>query len=264
MRKIFFFDVDGTLLDTASGERSLSQPLLENIKALRSSGNITVVCTARPKRFVELLFPNLFNCYILLNGSYIEAEGRTLIDAPFLPEQIMCLNSYLNSIGASYIYIGNYSCWANNISNKNKKILDEIYMAGKGYTKFSTIGKNKVYTIDLFFETDRDYKRVSSYINLNRNITLNYCHGDYTADLSFNNRNKSYAIEPVLKYYGIDLDNSFAFGDSLNDYEVFKLIPNTCAVDNASPQLKKIATFVSKKRFGFGVIDGLNYWGNIL
>lgn len=264
MRKIFFFDIDGTLLDTARGERSLPQPLLDNIKALRNSDNITAVCTARPKRFVDVLLPNLFDCCILLNGSYVEVEGRTLIDAPFLPEQIESLNFYLNSICASYIYIGNHSCWANNISSQYKDILDDIYMVGNGYTKFTPVEKNKVYTIDLFFETADDYNRISSNIDLNRGITLNYCQGDFTADLSFNSRNKSYAIKPVLKYYGINIDNSYAFGDSLNDLEVFKLIPNTCAVDNASSQLKEIASFISNKHSGIGVLEGLNHWGYTL
>lgn len=261
MRKIFFFDIDGTLLDTERGERSLPQPLFDNIKALRNSGNITVVCTARPKRFVDALLPNLFNCCILLNGSYVEADGHPLIDEPFSSVQIKSLDSYLNSIGASYIYIGNYFCWANNISSQYKEILDDIYMVGNGYTKFTPIKNNKTYTIDLFFESPDDYSRISSYIALNRKITLNYFQGDYTADLSFNNKNKAYAIKPVLKYYGIDIDNSYAFGDSLNDLEVFKLIPNTCAVNNASPQLKEIASFISNKHSGIGVLEGLSYWG---
>lgn len=261
MKKIFFFDIDGTLLDTAKGERSLSQPLFNNIKAIRNSGNITVVCTARPKRFVEALFPNLFNCCILLNGSYVEAERYTLIDEPFLPAQIKSLDFYLNSIGASYIYIGNYFCWTNNISTQYKELLDDIYMVGNGYTNFSHAKNNKIYAIDLFFKSSDDYSRISSYIALNRKVTLNYSQGDFTADLSFNNKNKACAIKPVLKHYGIDIDNSYAFGDSLNDLEVFKLIPNTCAVYNASPQLKEIASFISDKPSGIGVLEGLKYWG---
>lgn len=261
MRNIFFFDIDGTILDTARGEKSMIQSLSDNIKKLRNSGNITALCTARPKRFVELLLPNIFDCYILLNGSYVEAEKSILIDSFFSLEQIRFLNYYFNSIRANYIYIGNYFCWANNISSQYNDILDDIYMVGKGYTKFKPVGNNKVYTIDLFFETHNDYKRVASYIELNNKITLNYHHGDFTADLSFNNKNKSLAIEPVLDYYGIDIGNSYAFGDSLNDLEVFKLIPNTCAVANASTQLKKIASFTSGKRAGLGVLEGLYYWG---
>ena len=74
-------------------------------------------------------------------------------------------------------------------------------------------------------------------------------------------KNKSLAIPYVLKYYGIDIADSFAFGDSLNDMDVFRLIPNTCAVANAVPDLKKCASYVSAKRVADGVLDGLRFWG---
>lgn len=187
-----------------------------------------------------------------------------LIDILFSLEQIDSLNLYLNSIGASYIYIGTSYCWVNNISCQYKNILDNIYSVSNEYTKFTSIGGNKAYTIDLFFETNNDYEQISSYINSNSKITLNHCKGDFTADLSFINKNKSYSIEPVFKYYGVDINNSYAFGNSLNDLGVFKLIPNTCAVDNASEQLKRMVSFISNKRAGIGILEGLNYWGYTL
>ena len=155
-------------------------------------------------------------------------------------------------------------CWVNNISCQYKNILDNIYSVSNEYTKFILIGGNKAYTIDLFFETNNDYEQISSYINSNSKITLNHCKGDFTADLSFINKNKSYSIEPVFKYYGVDINNSYAFGNSLNDLGVFKLIPNTCAVDNASEQLKRMVCFISNKRAGIGILEGLNYWGYTL
>ena len=187
-----------------------------------------------------------------------------LIDILFSLEQIDSLNLYLNSIGASYIYIGTSYCWVNNISCQYKNILDNIYSVSNEYTKFTSIGENKAYTIDLFFETNNDYEQISSYINSNSKITLNHCKGDFTADLSFINKNKSYSIEPVFKYYGVDINNSYAFGNSLYDLSVFKLIPNTCAVDNASEQLKRMVSFISNKRAGIGILEGLNYWGYTL
>ena len=79
MRKIFFFDLDGSLLDTAKGEYSLSPKIINYIKLLRSNGNITSVCTARPKQFVKNNLSDIFDCYILLNGSYVEADNEILI-----------------------------------------------------------------------------------------------------------------------------------------------------------------------------------------
>lgn len=47
----------------------------------------------------------------------------------------------------------------------------------------------------------------------------------------------------------------------MNDMDVFRLIPNTCAVANAVPDLKKCASYVSAKRVADGVLDGLRFWG---
>lgn len=71
------------MLDTAKGEYALPPKIINCIKLLRSNGNITSVCTARPKQFVKNNLPNIFDCYILLNGSYVEADNKILIDTPF-------------------------------------------------------------------------------------------------------------------------------------------------------------------------------------
>lgn len=230
MRKIFFFDLDGSMLDTAKGEYALPPKIINCIKLLRSNGNITSVCTARPKQFVKNNLPNIFDCYILLNGSYVEADNKILIDTPFSSEDLANITHRFNSLNISYILIGNYSCRACNISNSYKDILNQIYMSGQSYTHFSTSNEDKFYAIDLFFENDAEYERVNSYMRSDKRVTINHFQGDFTADLSFIGKNKSLAIPYVLKYYGIDIADSFAFGDSLNDMDVFRLIPNTCAV----------------------------------
>lgn len=261
MRKIFFFDLDGSLLDTAKGEYALPPKIINCIKLLRSNGNITSVCTARPKQFVKNNLPNIFDCYILLNGSYVEADNKILIDTPFSSEDLANITHRFNSLNISYILIGNYSCRACNISNSYKDILNQIYMSGQSYTHFSTSNEDKFYAIDLFFENDAEYEHVNSYMRSDKRVTINHFQGDFTADLSFIGKNKSLAIPYVLKYYGIDIADSFAFGDSLNDMDVFRLIPNTCAVANAVPDLKKCASYVSAKRVADGVLDGLRFWG---
>lgn len=260
MRKLFLFDIDGTLIDTAKGETGISKELEESILALQSSQCITAICSARPLCFVEKWLPNIFDCKILLNGAYICVADKTLVDQPFSTEQISQLDNYFENIGASYIYIGNHSCWANKIAPIYKNTLDNIYMVGEGYTKFSTAEPNKVYAVDLFVESVSDYNRLSPFFERTTQIALNYHLGDYTGDISFPNRNKVSALQSVLHYYGINKENVYAFGDSLNDLGIFQLIPNSCAVSNADSQLKKIASIVSEGRAGTGVLEGIHHW----
>lgn len=263
MRKLFLFDIDGTLIDTANGEVRMSKELVENINALRRSQHITAICSARPLCFVEKLLPDIFDCKILLNGAYVRVADKILIDRPFSNEQITQLDEYFKDISASYIYIGNHSCWANKITPKYKKTLDSIYMVGEGYTKFSSAEPNTVYAVDLFFESISDYNRIFPFIEKTKQMILNYHIGDYTGDISFPGRNKAAAIQSVVLYYGIDKENIYAFGDSINDLEIFKLVPNSCAVGNADPQLKNIASIVSEGRAGAGVLEGIRYWQGV-
>lgn len=261
MRKMFLFDIDGSILDTANGDFTLTPELSNSIKKLRSTGNITAVCTARPKQFVSYNLPDIFDCYILLNGSYVEVDNNILIDDPFSLESINKITHHFNALNISYIFIGNYSCRAYNIPYRYKDFLSRIYMAGEAYTQFFQADDSKFYAIDLFFENNAEYDRVYSFLRSDKRITINHFQGDYTADISFNGKNKSHAIPRVLEYYGIDIADSFAFGDSLNDLDMFKLVPNTCAVANAIPILKENASYVSSKRVGDGVLDGLKFWG---
>lgn len=261
LRNIFFFDIDGTLLDTTKGERMLSKCLANNINALRKYGHIVVACTARPKLFIDLLLPNMFDCNILLNGAFVSTEKEVLIDNPLSPKEIIQLNSFFKHIDARYIYIGNSSCCAYNIPIQYKKLLDSIYMVGDDYTLFSPSENNKAYAIDLFFKNASEAARISPLINATKKMTLNYHPGDFTGDISFANKNKATAICHVLQHYKINIKNSYAFGDSLNDLDVFRLIPNTCAVGNAVLQLKNIASTVSEGCAGLGVLEGLQYWG---
>lgn len=262
MKNIFFFDIDGTLLDTPRLDTQLSPALRSAINSLQSQGHIVAACTARQLCFIEKWMPNVFDCVILMNGSYVKANDTILLDAPFSAEDISQINHYFEPYNARYIYIGNSNGWAYNITPNHQKLLDDIYMVGHGYTVFKMPKENmKAYLIDMFFETPTDFERVQPAFRSNDELALNYCYGDFTGDVSFRGRSKATAIRLILDYYMTDISNTYAFGDGINDLSLFKLVQHTCAVGNARPELKKVASYVSNKRAGLGVLQGLRHWG---
>lgn len=262
MKNIFFFDIDGTLLDTARLDTQLSPDLRDAINSLKSQGHVVAACTARQLCFIEKWLPNIFDCVILMNGSYVKANDTILLDAPFSPEDISQINHYFDPYNASYVYVGNSNGWAYNIAPCHRKLLDDIYMAGHGYTLFEAPKENmNAYLIDMFFETTSDYERIRPAFFSNNGLTLNYCYGDFTGDVSLWHRTKATAIQLVLDHYRLDISNTYAFGDGINDSSLFKLVRYTCAVGNARTELKKVASYVSNKRAGLGVLQGLRHWG---
>ena len=54
------------------------------------------------------------------------------------------------------------------------------------------------------------------------------------------------------------IDDAIAIGDSETDIPLFKVAPNSIAVHNSIPELKKIAKNVTTKESGEGVLEGLD------
>ena len=78
--------------------------------------------------------------------------------------------------------------------------------------------------------------------------------------------NKGKGVEFLLKYYGINVNNSIAFGDNSNDIDMIKFVGYGIVVDNAPDYVKKIAKDVTDSNNDSGVykylvnnkiIDGL-------
>lgn len=262
MRKIFFFDLDGTLLDTTGDNPCLLNELRQTLYQLRMQGHVTAVSTARPYCFIETWLPNIFDCLVLLNGAYIQAGENVLLDKPLEPHEIRQIDALFSVYHSSYICIGNNKGWARNISQRHQKRLDSIYQVGPGFTQFNPMPQNeKVYSIDMFFETSEDFKRIEPVFYSQNWLTLNYSLGDYTGDVYMDNRTKATAAQLVLDYYGISVSHAYAFGDGINDVPLFHLVQHTCAVQNAKQELKDAASFISSKPTGAGVLQGLHYWG---
>ena len=77
MKKIIFFDIDGTLLDHSIGMDSPSPKTIEAIRKLRENGYYCVVASARSNLSEELsTLP--FTGKILCNGAYIEFDEKEI------------------------------------------------------------------------------------------------------------------------------------------------------------------------------------------
>ena len=49
----------------------------------------------------------------------------------------------------------------------------------------------------------------------------------------------------VCEYFGTTMEEAYAFGDSMNDYEILQAVGTGIAMGNADPRLKKVADYVT-------------------
>ena len=67
--------------------------------------------------------------------------------------------------------------------------------------------------------------------------------------------NKGTAIERIQEAYDITYDETMAFGDYLNDYEMMQSCKYSYAMGNAHPKLKEISNYQAKSNDEDGVME---------
>ena len=66
--------------------------------------------------------------------------------------------------------------------------------------------------------------------------------------------NKGVAIQKLQKKLNIKPEECVAFGDYLNDYEMMQSVYYSYAMENAIPELKKVARYIAPPNYKNGVV----------
>ncbi|SQG64323.1 HAD family hydrolase [Corynebacterium renale] len=80
----------------------------------------------------------------------------------------------------------------------------------------------------------------------------------YWVDVMDPTANKARALETLARHHGFSVENTIAFGDYLNDLELLQAAGRSYAMDNAHPEVKKIADEIVPPNTEYGVIQTLD------
>lgn len=254
MKKVLFFDIDGTL--------AISHHIPENnIKALRTlkeQGHLTFICTGRAPFYAKKMFGDLVSGYICCNGRYILYNDKKLHGEAFTQNE---LQYYLrkfeqNELGALLV--------SDEVSMCYELTDEEVAAMAKEYGKahITTYDQNyPVYTFDLFYrDTNKRDKMIEAF---QKELVINDHHGCGHCDCSTRGYDKGNAIAYILNYFAIAQENAYAFGDGSNDQAMFREVKHRIAMKNAVPELKEKATYITDRADCDGIVKALVHLGII-
>ena len=254
MKKVFFFDIDGTL--------AISHHVPENnIKALqrlKALGYDTFICTGRAPFYAQKLFGDLVSGYICCNGRYILYHDQKLHGEAFTAEELTAYLSQFDSLNLGALLVSDHYSMAYGLTDEEIEAMKQEY----GQDHISSYDPlQPVYTFDLFYrQRDNRDKMIAHFQD---QLIINDHHGCGHCDCSTLNYDKGHAIAYILQYFQLSSNQAYAFGDGYNDQAMFREAGHCIAMKNAVKELKAKATYITAAVDDDGITKALQHFGII-
>lgn len=238
--KIFFFDIDGTLANGFDVPASAAYAL----KELRKREHLVFICTGRPDNYVHEHFGEYCDGSICFNGRYAELNEVGIYDKPLEEYQVEEMIQRMDEYKCGYVFYNNTREFVGG------------YM-GREYIPFDSEGEN-VYNFNLHFKDRETYRKVCEVM---QDVCIFNPHGpELHADATVIGSDKGVAITAVLKRLGIPKDDSYAFGDGLNDICMMEAAGHGICMDNGHEVTKAAAEYVTTDINDNGVYNALVHY----
>ena len=210
VKKVLFFDIDGTLLNS---ELKIPEGVKKELKRLKDAGHYLFVASGRPLAFISnQVIEAGFDGFVLCNGAHVELNHKIIFENRIPYEKVVGLMKMLESVDCEYNYETATDCY-----------IDPAYHNFIEFFKICDIRHEKLITN---FDKEEVMHRT-----LKIEISAKKDHDkiiDYIAD-------------KFLEHLNIDKDHSYAFGDGLNDLGMIKYVGHGIAMKNAVKELKDVA-----------------------
>ena len=255
MIKIIFSDMDGTLL---TSDNKLPDGFDEMITKLKMRG--VIFAPASGRQYFSLLntFINYENDFIFLadGGTIVFRNGEEMFSQPM--DKKLALEIINTSGDTSRVYCGKNDAYILDCQNTPvfRAELLKYYshtIAIKSWDEVTDIPIK----LSFFDATGNAGKNIYPYLEHFNDRAQVLLSSDYWVDIMMPNVDKGSAVKKIQQILDIKPEECAAFGDFMNDYEMFKSVGYSFAMANAHPELKKIAKFETVSNDEGGVLVGI-------
>lgn len=283
MKKVIFLDIDGTLVDQRDGKEFVPKSAIKAIKETRKKGNYVYLCTGRSKpEIFQFILDIGVDGIIGAGGGYIESNGEVIFHEMLPNDVVKKIINYFNDNDFDYYLEANDGLYgSHNLIPRlkdviygdkstgdkdilNKHVLNENPFIRKIETNICMCTEN-INKICFLEQPDIEF---TSIVDLFKDdVTIHHCtvpvFGDNSGEFSLKDLHKAKAIEIVLSHLNISKENTYAYGDGLNDIEMLEYCYKGIAMANGKEQLKAIADEITDSVENDGLFNSMKKHGLI-
>ena len=250
-KRLIFLDIDGTLTIPGSNEPPASAQ--EAVKQARANGHKVVLCSGRNRGMLSPLLAYGFDGLVASSGGYIEYGGQVVYDCPMTTEQ---RDKAMRVFQESGVF--------RTVECKEGSYTDEGF---KDFLRESAGGNSEMLRWREQLENELGIRPMAEYqgapvykmVFVSPNAAglrepmrvlgdeFDFCLqgtdqlGAINGELINKAFNKGLAVERLCRHLNVPIQNTIAFGDSMNDLEMIRAAGLGICMANGSADLKKIA-----------------------
>jgi Cof subfamily protein (haloacid dehalogenase superfamily) len=249
-------DMDGTLLNT---QHELSPDFFTVFNRMRAKNILFSAASGRQYQNLYNRFPGIQDDIIFIaeNGSYVMHQGKELhlqqMDRDLTRDILKRIKTIPDVLT---ILCGKKSAY---IDNDDPIFVERLSMYYDEYAIVDNLANVdddeflKIAICDLSGAEQNSYRHFGEY----RNELQVKVSGNVWLDLSHKLAHKGKALDIVQKKFGVAREHTMVFGDYLNDVEMMGEAHFSFAMENAHPDVKNAAKFITRSNDDRGVLSVL-------
>ena len=276
-KSIIFLDVDGTLVNDNGIVPNSAEVA---IKEARKNGHLIFLSTGRSKaELFDHIMDIGFDGVIAAAGGYIELNNKTIMHKKFKEEEVKEIVEYFNEKGIDFYLEANGGLFASKgckehlikilfDENQSEKQREELEKGMKPFIECLINGEN-LYRDDInkisFLGSNNDINEIIAKFSEKFNIIPSTVpmFGENSGEVSLKGIHKANAIEVLLEHLDVPNENTYAYGDGINDKEMLEFVNTGVAMGNAKEELKAIADDITDIHDNDGIYNSFKKHGLI-
>lgn len=240
MDKIIFSDVDGTLLN--SNHEVLPNTLLAIKELQKNNINFVIISARSPSGIYPILQKNNFKCPIIsYSGALIlDSNKKVLYHKGMKKEDAISIISFIEERNFDLTWcIYSFDEWI--VKNRQDKRIareERIVEATSIEGNINSVSKDEVHKIlcicnpDKILMIEKEIKDKFPNFSIVKSSPI-------LLEIMEKNITKASAINKLCELWNISINNTIAFGDNYNDFEMLTTVNKGYLMDNAPDELKQ-------------------------
>jgi Cof subfamily protein (haloacid dehalogenase superfamily) len=250
MKKIVFFDIDGTLLDH---DKNLPLSTKRALQELKNNGVFVAIATGRAPFMFESLREELdIDSFVSFNGQYVVFENQVIYQNPLDTTELSLFLKETRKNNHPLVFLTEKTMKA---SVDYHPYIEESLATLKfphPEEDEQFYESRNIYQSLLFCEQQKE----QYYRNEYPSFSFIRWH-PYSVDVLPSGGSKAEGIKKMIERLNFKLEDVYAFGDGLNDIEMLNAVGTGVAMGNGTDEAKRHANVITTDVDNNGIWNGL-------